>query len=352
MHLIVGIDPGTTTGIAALNFNGKLIDLFSSKDLGMDRAIEHLVKLGKVSVIATDVTPTPGFVSKLAAQLGALVHTPHESISVSEKIELTRPYKPEDSHQRDALAAALTTLNKFKNKFQKIDSLKLGDDVKHLVLQGYSIDEASKMLKEREKPRITEKPKPRKEIILSEEERRMRRLEKQNILLRKQLDEKGNEIRDLKRKISRIKGSYRIRLRKETEIRERDQRIKSLELSLNDLRDKLKDIDKLRDLWKMLSNEEIKPIGIFPERYNGLTLINRKLRKKDIEDLERIEVAFLSESLDYAPLVDRGILVTDTKYVKETAGCYYINVDDLEKLKSRGVSVEKIVEDYRKKRPS
>lgn len=346
----MGIDPGTTTGIAALNFNGKLIDLSSSKDLGMDRVIEHLIKLGKVSVIATDVTPTPGFVSKLAAQLGAFVHTPHESISVTEKIELTRAYKTEDSHQRDALAAALITLNKFKNKFQKIDSLKLGDEVKHLVLQGYSIDDAVNMLEEKKKPEVIEKPKPRKEVIISEEERRMRRLEKQNTLLKKQLEEKGNEIRELKRKILVIKNRYMIKIRKEPEIRKRNQRIKSLKGSLNDLRDKLKDIDELRDLWKRLSEGNIRPIGIFPERYNGLTLIKRKLKKKDFEDLEGIEVTFSSEPINYEPLLDKGILVTDTKYVKEKANFYYITIDDLKKLKSKRAPLEKIVEDYRKKR--
>lgn len=350
MYLIVGIDPGTTTGIAALNFNGRLIDLSSSKDLGMDRVIAHLIKLGKVSVIATDVTPTPAFVSKLAAQLGAFVHTPHESISVTEKIELTRPYKTEDSHQRDALAAALITLNKFKNKFQKIDSLKLGDEVKHLVLQGYSIDDAVNMLEERKESKVIEKPKPRKEVIISEEERRMRRLEKQNTLLKKQLDEKDNEIRELKRKILVIKDRYRIKIGKEPEIRKRDQRIKSLKGSLNDLRDKLKDIDELRDLWKRLSEGNIRPIGIFPERYNGLTLIKRKLKKKDLEDLKGIDVAFLSESMDTSPLADRGILVTDTVYVKEKANLYYITIDDLKKLKSKRAPLEKIVEDYRKKR--
>jgi len=350
LYLIVGIDPGTTTGIAALNFNGELIDLFSSRDLGMDGVIAHLIKLGKVSVVATDVTPTPNFVSKLAARLGAIVHTPHESISVTEKVELTRVYKTEDSHQRDALAAALITLNKFKNKFKKIDSLRLGDDVKHLVLQGHSIDDAVNMLKEKKKPKAIEKPKPRREVILPEGERRIRRLERQNILLKKQLEEKDKEIRELKRKILIIKNRYRKEIRKEAEIRKRDQRIKGLEASLNDLRDKLKDIDKIRDLWKILSEGNIKPIGVFPERYNGLTLIKRRLKKRDLEELDGIDVAFSSEPINYEPLLDRGILVTDTKYVKEEANLYYITTDDLKRLKSKRTPLEKIIEDYRKKR--
>jgi len=68
-HLIAGVDPGTTTGLAAVDFMGRVVDLHSSKDMGMDRAIERLVSLGSVSVIATDVSPVPGFVSRMAGNL-------------------------------------------------------------------------------------------------------------------------------------------------------------------------------------------------------------------------------------------------------------------------------------------
>lgn len=352
MYLIVGVDPGTTTGIAALDFRGGLVDLFSSKDLSRERVIERLIKLGRVSIIATDVTPTPAFVSKLAAQLGAIINTPYGTIPVSEKIRLTRPHKPEDSHQRDALAAALITMKKFKNKFQKIDSLNLGDDVKHLVLQGNSMDDSLNMLRKEEKPEVTEEPKPREDTPLSEGERRMRRIEKQNATLKKQLDEKDEEIIGLKVKISEIKNRYRIGLGREKGINERDQIIKILESSIRNLKNKLKDIDKLMLMWKLLSEGKIKPIAVFPESYKGLTLIKGKLRKKDLGNLDGIKLAFVSRNRDYEILGDRGILVADANYVRETAGCYYINADDLEKLKSRSVSVERIVEDYRNKRPS
>jgi predicted RNase H-like nuclease (RuvC/YqgF family) len=352
LHLIVGVDPGTTTGIAALNFRGDLVDLFSSKDLGIPGVIAHLIRLGRVSVIASDVKPAPAFVSKLAAQLGALVHTPHEPLSVSEKIELTRDFKTEDSHQRDALAAALTTLNRFRNKFQKIDSLNLGDNIKHLVLQGYSIDKAVKTLEGGEKPEPVEKPKPGKETVLLEGDRRLRRLEKQNKTLRNQLEEKERGMKKLKDSISEIKTRYRTELGKETEIRGRDQRIEGLERSLNNLRSQLKEIDELRILWRLLSEGSIKPIGVFPERYKGLTLVNRRLKKRDLENLGDIEGAFLSRSFKPDPLLDRNILVADTEYVREKAGVYYITVDDLRRVRSRKPSLEEIVEDYRRKRPS
>lgn len=347
MYLIVGVDPGTTTGIAALNFRGDLINLSSSKDLGMGGVIEHLIKLGRVSLIASDVTPAPSFVSKLSAQLGAIVNTPNEPLSVADKIDLTRAYKPQNSHQRDALAAALITFNKFKNKFQKIDSLNLGDDVKHLVLQGHSIEAAVKMLEDREKPAAAEKPEPIKRIIPSEGEKRIIRLEKQNDLLRKEISEKKGKIQKLKEDISRIKNRYRLNMRKEREISDRDLIINSLEGSLKDLRDKLKEIDKLHSLWHMLPSGSIKLIGVFPDIYGGLTLAKRKIRKRDLEYLGDVEVVFSSEPLDYELLRRRGILAADTEYVREVSGCYYINSEDLKKIKSKKISLEEIVEDYR-----
>jgi len=132
---------------------GRVVDLHSSKDMGMDRAIERLVSLGSVSVIATDVSPVPGFVSRMAGKLGAVVYEPEESALVFDKIVITRGYRTEDAHQRDSLAAALTAYASYRNKFVKIDSMgmdsALADEVKHLVIRGVTIEKARLMVEER-----------------------------------------------------------------------------------------------------------------------------------------------------------------------------------------------------------
>jgi predicted RNase H-like nuclease (RuvC/YqgF family) len=153
LHLIVGVDPGTTTGLASVDLKGRVVDLFSSKDLGIDKAIEHLVSLGSVSVIATDVAPAPGFVLKMASKLGAIVYAPPESALVLDKIALTRSHRTDDAHQRDSLAAALIAYGAYRNKFAKIDSLGMdpskADEVKHLFVRGYSIDKARSLIEQR-----------------------------------------------------------------------------------------------------------------------------------------------------------------------------------------------------------
>ncbi|HZD43509.1 MAG TPA: DUF460 domain-containing protein, partial [Methanomicrobiales archaeon] len=54
-YIIVGIDPGTTTAIAALDLDGNLMDLSSSRQMTMSDIIEHLYHIGKPLVVASDV---------------------------------------------------------------------------------------------------------------------------------------------------------------------------------------------------------------------------------------------------------------------------------------------------------
>lgn len=366
LYLIVGIDPGTTTGIAALDFDGNPVDVFSSKDLGLDKTIEYLISLGNVSMIATDVNPTPHFVSKLSAQLGSVVFTPPESLSVNEKIFITKGYKVENSHQRDALAAALTAFNKFRNKFQKIDSLKLGiagDEVKRLVLHGLSISKAQKKLedeKERGKieiEKIIQKEKPIKKKLISEEENKIKKLEKQNLILRKQIYKKEEEIKRLRNAISKIKKRYDVKLKGNVEIRKRELSIRNLEYRLDDVRGKLERVEKLKKLWQKAANGEILPISIFPEQTTGLVWIKRRLKKKDLNKLDGIEIAFTDDPINMEFLMDKEIITVNTKYLSEVEGCGYVYARDIAKIRESGgvkatkkISLEEIIEGYRESR--
>jgi len=361
LYLIVGIDPGTTTGIAALNFKGELIDLTSSKNMSLDLVIKHLISLGRISIIATDVTPTPGFISKLSAQLGSRIYTPIESMNVNEKIELTQYYKPKNKHQRDALAAAIYTFNKFKNKLQKIDSLNLGDDVKNLVLHGYSIDDAIKTLEEK-KPQERNAPKRQDKIQIRMQKiiktvdmkKRIQSLERQNLSLREKVELKERKIRELKKKISELQRKYNLEVRRDREIRKREQTIKRLKYSMREFQKQLLEFELFKKLWKDYSENRIRPVGIFPEIYHGMSLINRKIRQLDREKLEDIQVAFVDKPEDYKFLRESGVSVFDRKYLNELPGFFYIRTNTLEKLmneeKKTEVTLDRLIEEYRKER--
>lgn len=349
MYLIVGVDPGTTTGIAAVDFRGRVVDLFSSKHMSIDKIIEHLISLGRVSVIASDVQPTPSAVSKLAAQVGAIIDSPTESLSVLEKMKITRPYALSNSHQRDALAAALSTYAKFRNKFNKISSLGYGEEVMHLVIRGQSIDEAIKTFEEKKKKpekieKTTAKPEEKKPI---QENPEISRLKKQNQLLKDLLEEKESEIKDLTNRLLSERRKYFLEIRRDKEVRNRDRHIINLQSTVSDLRHQLKDFERLREILPKVSEGEIKLIGVFPQKVGGLTLIKKKLKKNDLESLKDIKVAFSSDQHNLRLLDAEGITTGGVDMLWEIVGSYFILSSDLNKIKNKSFSIDKLIEEYR-----
>lgn len=381
VYLIVGIDPGTTTGIAALDFRGNVVGLHSSKDAGIDRVVDHLVAIGKTSLIASDVAPIQEFTSKLAACLGAEVFVPGESLSVNEKILLVRDYETGDSHQRDALAAALNAYNRFKNKFQKIDSLnfdessEFSDKVKHLLLHGKSIERAVAELRkekeERQKDTLAErklldteskknheKPKPITPDELRIKDERIKTLEKQNLYLQEKIIFLENELKNLKASVSRIRLKQYIEPKGDVKIKEKDRIISSLEYKISVMEKDLSGLSLLKGLLKNTAERGISLVGVFPEAINGLTCIKRRLKHRDANQLRNVKLAFTNDASDREYLTEQDIVVGDVKYLKSSAGYFYILSKDLheilhaKKKLPEAFSLERLIEDYQTERES
>ena len=348
-YIIAGIDPGTTTGIAILDLNGKIVDLFSSRNTGINEIIKRLISSGKISMIATDVNPVPGVVSKLSAIVGSPIYIPEKSIQINEKLKLTKDYNTDDSHQRDALAAALNAYNKYKNKFQKIESLGLKDDVKHMILQGISIERAINQLNsEHQKIKEPNKVQPVKSI---REDIQKKNLKDQIRDLKEQLKEKENEIQDLHSRISQLRSEYFSGIKKEPKIRELSNIIESLEYKVNNLQKSLAELEKLKELWRKSAVGEILPIGAFPDVFDGLTFIKRRLKNTDHTLLDEIKIAFTDDLENEKILKERGITVESPKCLKILADCVYMSDEEYRKLqKDSIVHIEKLVEEYRTNR--
>jgi len=145
-YIIVGLDPGTTTGIAALTLSGELVDLISSRAMSSSDVIEWIAARGRPLIVATDVFPTPGAVEKVKRAFNAVLFSPGADVPAEEKIALARPYGYGNDHERDALAAAASAFKKYKNKFlqveRKVPPDVDPDEVKALVARGYSIENA------------------------------------------------------------------------------------------------------------------------------------------------------------------------------------------------------------------
>lgn len=155
MHLIIGVDPGVYTAYAALDLNGNLISSGCEKEASHERIVEIISKLGKPSLIATDVCPAPDFVQKVAARFHARLHVPERSMLVEEKKEIGKEIQ--NPHVRDALAAATKAYRHYENTMRRIEHSDTAFDkelIKHLFIQGYSVKNAELMLAKKEEKKL------------------------------------------------------------------------------------------------------------------------------------------------------------------------------------------------------
>jgi len=241
-HLIVGIDPGTTTGVAILDLSGKVLHLSSGRGLTRGQISRTVSEYGHALVIATDVTPPPALISKLAASHSAILFRPDRSLKTSEKMEMTervaaeQGVKASDTHQRDSLAAAVKAYSFYRNKLEQAASHVASegvtadlDSVKALVMKGMSIRDAIAQIR----PHPVE-PRPLKKRA-GAGAGRVRVLEAKVEDLRLERDRLASEVAalkdrieelELKARLSRIAG--RPRRSKDRDLYELDRRIKSL----------------------------------------------------------------------------------------------------------------------------
>jgi len=154
-QLILGIDPGTTCGVAILTLNAGPLYLKSRKGLTRGEITRLALEYGRPLLVAADVTPAPVFVKKLARMINAVLFVPDTILDATEKRELTRLYAEKhgvplrSTHTRAALAAAIKAYQHYKNKFEQVEveARRAGatgslDEVKALVVRGQPIQRA------------------------------------------------------------------------------------------------------------------------------------------------------------------------------------------------------------------
>lgn len=117
--LIAGIDPGSTSAVAAVNLDGEKVLLESRRGLSRSEIIKMLIDAGKPVLIASDTRKMPSNVEKIASSLGAGRFEPDEDMSRRKKQDLG---KGENSHEKDAMAAAVNAYRNLQRELKKIDS--------------------------------------------------------------------------------------------------------------------------------------------------------------------------------------------------------------------------------------
>ncbi|MFH0862096.1 MAG: DUF460 domain-containing protein [Candidatus Altiarchaeota archaeon] len=336
-YIIVGVDPGTTTAVAAIDLRGRIVGLHSSKDMGLAETVKYILSVGRPSLVASDVNPPPDFVASVATKFGVTLFIPEKTLSVTDKLDLTRPHSAADAHQRDALAAALNAQHEYGNKLRKAESIGLPDEAKHLVLQGHSISAARAAIErtepepEEEKPAEPEKPR-------TDEERMLRDLQKRIKNLQELISEKDARILELNVELAQAK---RVKHLKPERKSDEDKRIQTLQARLTRQ-------DRIERLLKRIISGEAVPVGLYPQTIGGLAVVEVKP-----DDIRWIKAAFTSKKRIADQLIEQNIPVYDSKEVENDSGYRYITKKTLQELmkpKPEKPDIEKIINEYRQKR--
>jgi Uncharacterized conserved protein len=235
-YLIIGIDPGTTTAIAAIDLEGNLVRTKSSRQTSMAETIEAIYRLGKPLIIASDVQQMPYTVEKIRRAFQAIGYTPNQDPTVEEKLELTAGYTYANVHERDALAAALGALRQYHNKLQnvmkRVPSGYNLDEVRAGIIRGQSLEkilgvkEPSRPEEPREIPAPASEGKRDERVTLLEGQ--VKRLREYIHELQADQKEMEREILRLRKRLHRERSDLDQKLRRDTEIVRRDQLIGNL----------------------------------------------------------------------------------------------------------------------------
>ncbi|MBR9680618.1 MAG: DUF460 domain-containing protein [Candidatus Altiarchaeota archaeon] len=115
--MIVGFDPGTTSALAVLDLKGELLMLVTMG--GGVRQAKELIAPFKPVIISSDKRFMVS-VQQLATSFGAITFFPKKDLTLKEKAEITKAYKPQNQHEKDALASALYAYRHYRTTIKKV----------------------------------------------------------------------------------------------------------------------------------------------------------------------------------------------------------------------------------------
>ena len=246
--VIVGIDPGTTLGIAILDLNGTLLNLHSSRQMSLSDATTLITSVGRPIVVASDVHLMPFSVEKIRRSFNAVAYTPNHDLSVEAKYALTKDDAYTNDHERDALSAARSAYQFWNHRFAGIARrVPEGTDLDEVyagIIRGLSVEQI--LHGEKPKKQHSAQGYPHKTESIDEEvegskelNERIRILEGVTKDLRmhiksaqEETTRKEKEISELKERLKAMHDSRHLTLQRDLEINKRDAIIKSLKKRL------------------------------------------------------------------------------------------------------------------------
>jgi len=264
-HVVVGVDPGTTTAVAIVGLDGEVLDVYSSRTNDRAGVIEWIIERGRPVVVAADVTPMPETVEKFRRSFDAAGWKPERDLPVDEKKHRTREHGYDNDHERDAMAAALYAFDHHESQFERIAGKvpprhEVGPVVARVVAGEESVESVLRDIEGEDDPEEDESTHRPRELTAEEKEikrlkARIDRLESHVDDLKETIQRKDDQLAEKDKQLEKARQEGRREVRKDREVTRLQRRNEALERNVEEeqaKREELADkLERLKSLWKL-----------------------------------------------------------------------------------------------------
>ena len=264
-HVVVGIDPGTTTAAAIVGLDGTVLDVDSSRTNDRAELTEWIIERGRPVVVAADVTPMPETVEKIRRSFDAAGWEPQRDLPVDEKKHRTREEGYDNDHERDAMAAALSAFDAHESQFDRIARKvpprhEAGPVVARVVAGEESVESVLRDIEGEDDPEAEESTHQPRELTDDEQEikrleARIDRLESHVDDLKETIQRKDEQLQEKDKQLEKARQEGRREVRKDREVTRLERRNEALERDVEQEREKREELadklDRLKSLWKL-----------------------------------------------------------------------------------------------------
>jgi predicted RNase H-like nuclease (RuvC/YqgF family) len=264
-HVVVGVDPGTTTAVAIVGLDGEVLDVLSTRTADSAEVTEWIVERGRPVIVAADVTPMPNTVEKLRRSFDAAGWTPDRDLPVDVKQHRTREEGYDNDHERDAMAAAFGAFDAHRDQFERIAAKvppgqEVGPVVARVVAGEESVetvlddlrDDGGEAPEESDQPDNEQSPEQKR---ISQLESQVAQLQSHVESLEDTIDEKDDRIDDLEGKLSEARSETRVEARKDREVTRLERENRRLKGEVDEREERVDELEgkleRLKALWKL-----------------------------------------------------------------------------------------------------
>jgi predicted RNase H-like nuclease (RuvC/YqgF family) len=264
-HVVVGVDPGTTTAVAIVGLDGEVLDVLSTRTADTAAVTEWIVERGRPVVVAADVTPMPETVEKLRRSFDAAGWAPDRDLPIDTKQHRTREAGYDNDHERDAMAAALFAYDDHEDQFDRVAAKvppgqDVGPVVARVVAGGESVETALAAFRDDDESEEDDHEHDPREPTAEEKriadlERQVERLQDHVERLEETVAEKDAELDDYESKLAAARSEGRKEARRDREVTRLERENRRLQSEIDERDERIEELEgkleRLKALWKL-----------------------------------------------------------------------------------------------------